>query len=525
MPGENVSFVAFGQDHTDEASMVAVGAQLERLRTEFEKTGEKLVLAIEHSDADVKDAAAIRSLHNRAVMQIYLEGTDAPDFDQFYQANKSKLKGRESDALSIETGQHEPSEMEMLFTFNDQQKVWKNDVNLKKGPARIQEAAILDWAAKHHVAVRGLDPVTDAEKERLLTDSHGRIKGKTLQDMEYQRVQGMGAKASELMKGISQEGGCVVAINMGAAHLASLEVAAREAMKRDGIEDAGVKVCVMVPPGRLSNDKNAEAVGDDMMRVSVSDIRKCHEPFRIAVEARQSSLDEVHKTLADMDLMVQALTSRGLDEASFREALKTNPKALLDELNQDMAEDAELDEDDFMALSEDIRKEDAPSNTVSPSTQVKNDPPTVATEKLKSMILEIRQQVSTLIPKKERQLQTAKDDEQRHLTAPEMAFAQDVENRIAHKPEGTFKTFTPGTDGKYDLSTLNQVSRMTVGESTGMKQSNSTRRHSLTPVPEADTGDKSTRAQLTRSKSLPNLGDSLSGSKGGTTQKIGKGLS
>jgi hypothetical protein len=343
--------------------------------------------------------------------------------------------------------------------------------------------------------------------------------------MEYQRVQGMGAKSSELMKGISQEGGCVVAINLGAAHLASLEVAAREAMKRDGIEDAGVKVCVMVPPGRLSNDKNAEAVGDDMMRVSVSDIRKCHKPFRIAVESRQSSLDEVHKTLADMDLMVQGLTSRGLDEASFREALKTNPKALLDELNRDMAEDAELDEDDFMALSEDIRKEDAPSNTVSTSTPVKNDPPTVATEKLKSMILETRQQVSTLIPKKERQLQTAKDDEQRHLTAPEMTFAKDVENRIAHKPEGAFTTFTPGTDGRYDLSTLNQAPRMTVGESTGMKQSNSTKRHLLTSVPEVDTGGKSTRAQLTRSKSLPNLGDSLSGSKGGTTQKIGKGLS
>ena len=525
MPGDKVSFLAFGQDHKDEASMVAVGEHLERLHTEFEKTGQKLVLAIEHSDADVKDAEAIRSLHNRAVMQIYLEGTDTPDFDQFYEANKSKLKGRETAAVSSETGLHEPSEMEMIFVFQDQQKVWKNDVNFQKGPARIQEAAILDWAAKHHVPVRGLDPVKDAEKDRLLTDSQGHIKGKTLQDMEYQRVQGMATKASELMKDISQEGGCVVAINMGTAHLASIEVAVREAMKRDGIEDAGVKVCVMVPPDRLSNDKNSEAVGDDMMRLSVNNIRKCHEPFRIAVESRQSSLEEVHKTLADMDLMVQDLTSRGLDEASFREALKSNPKALMDELNKEMAEDAELDEDDFMALAEDIKKEDDPSNAASTSTEVKNDPPTVATEKLKSMILETRQQVSTLIPKKERQLQMAKDDEQRHLTAPEMIFAQNVENRIAHKPEGAFKTFTPGTDGRYDLSALSQAPRLTVGESTGMRQSNSTRRHSLTPVPEVDTGDKSTRAQLTRSKSTSNLGDSLSDSKGGTTQKIGKGLS
>jgi hypothetical protein len=511
MPGENVSFIAFGQDHSDRAAMEAVREQLVALHQDLESQGKKMVIGIEHSEGDVRKTSAIREMHNRAVMQIYLEQTPSPSFEDFLKTRGDQLITKEQHPTVRPYTETLPSKIETLF--KEQSKVWQDDVNKGKGQARLVESSILDWADLNKVEVRGLDPVTDSEKSRLLTQGTGKIDGSALKAMEYERVQGMGRKSAEVMKGLAstEKGGCLVALNIGNAHLCSVEVALRENLEVQGLKDASVSMCALVPPDRLLRSPSLDMSAHSMMYESVTDMQNTSVNLKSAASAL-STLRREESELQRLEPLRQSMDTLPLDDQEFRTMLKENPGKIIDTLEAGGMDRKRVGKI-LAAANEKVSGSDYTKSArefVMKNLGVRDSDLKTQRESLTDATQKLETALTTLTPQEKEALY----------------FSQKVNERLNNRPGDVFKSLSSGQDGSYDLKDLSLVRKTSVAESLGMRASSSSTPLSYEREHGVDEGanDNSTRAQLKRSGSFTKPGGDSATSQGTTPPKVVHGL-
>lgn len=516
MPGENVAFEAFGQNHTDKSAIEAVATRLEVLHSQMQMQGKQLVIGIEHSEKDVRQGReSIRQLHNSGVVQTYCDAVHKvgkkPEFGDFITNHLKDLKWASEDSDTSRTisstGDLGPVEyLNMSLFFSAHAAVSTADVNVGRGPSKIEEAGILQWAMVNKVPVVGLDPLSDEEKRQRLTDAKGRIKNDALKEVEYERVQGMASRAAGVMNDLSGGGGgCLVAINMGAAHLASLEVALRGELQVRGMEKAEVQMRVPISKESLTIGETAQEKMEKHLHTSVSDMRGDLPQLERRLAYVEKGRQDAELVLNERRDALKRLGRLPEGDNELRELIKTNPGQVADILNEGLTQKhAKIKPDAIEKLGLKLAK----------------SPEADAHELLKGKLDSRVKEMEDALVEHDNDVALAKGNlaSYQETNRAKLDFAQKVEERIQQKPEGVFTPLTQGVDGQYDLSVLEKSSRQTVGESLGGKVSSSTTHRQQEQ--EIDSNDKSTRAQLKRSRSLPELGSSLSGSSGGTTQKV-----
>lgn len=355
------SFVAFAQNHTDASALEAVRTQIETMHSKLANQGRSLVIALERSPEDVlTDPKKIAELHNQGVMQAYFDDMrkagETPSLVDFHNKHGRELrwdsesltkidpkslmnKGESWEELSemsqrnikLECERQEGNKLSKFYTSRS--FVSQHANNLDKGQSRIQEAAIYDFASKNGVKIVGLDPLTDEQKaSRLLLNSKD-IDSKALEDMEYERVQGMATNACRSMKELADDkGGCVVAINMGPAHMGSLDVALNEQINQTpGLDGSKVTMCTCINGPEASSLSTAQGY----MKMSVKDMTNAHQRL-VGEETRlQRSLDTQTRELQARKFLNHTLTS--MEGSDLAEKLK-NPAEFAKELCQQSPE-------------------------------------------------------------------------------------------------------------------------------------------------------------------------------------------
>ena len=330
-PVGKATFTAFGQDHTDAKALEAVGAQLKTMHEGLKKTGRKLVIAIERSQEQVlTDPQDIAELHNQGVMQAYFDEMNRigkpPSLEDFKSKHEKDLR-LDAKTLRRLTEQDVKSDFanagnlarakgigpylqrrqaNLLNTeYASRQSKANHDENKGRGASRLQEAAIYQFAKDNGIDLRGLDPLSDKEKSQRLgasktqtttsgfavAGSTGKIDQTALEEMEYERMQGMAENACQTMSELAKAGGgCVVAINMGAAHMASLELAITDrTQKREELRDAKVTTCVLVKDSK--DEATAQDEAKKFMQMSAAEMRRCHERRIKKVQSKKETVD------------------------------------------------------------------------------------------------------------------------------------------------------------------------------------------------------------------------------------------
>lgn len=352
------TFTAFAQDHTDGQALAAVGAQLRNMHQSLAAQGRPLVIAIESSQKEVlTDPRDIAEMHNSGLMQAYFDDMyakgETPSLDDFKKKHEKDLRwdattlkkmtlddipawAKDRDeALKARQDELLPAE------FSFRQSVAKNDNFEGRGRSRLEKAAIYQFALENNVRIRGLDPLSDEEKSlRLgatemrdmgsgikLAVATGNIDKTALQEMEYERIQGMAQNACAIMSGLADgPGGCVVAMDMGAAHMASLEVAMNDLIQANPkLREAEVKMCVLVNEG----EDVVQTKAQESMELSVKDMQKSHERRVNAVEHLRHRAGSSEKIFVGRKALASYL--KGKDEGFLAEKVK-DPAAFAKEL-------------------------------------------------------------------------------------------------------------------------------------------------------------------------------------------------
>ncbi|QIF03467.1 hypothetical protein [Roseimicrobium sp. ORNL1] len=466
MPGENVSFVAFGQFHSDQTAFQAVHEQLKKMHTALKAEGRELVLGIEHSDQDVRKPETLAQFHNESLLQKYCDETRARggvpnvadfkvkhinDMDWSGQTHFLKVDSTTSASDLRFLERQKANVMEGHFTAHIKETV--KDVNVGRGAARMEEAALLRWASDNNVPIRGLDPISDKDKSSRLTGGGSRINGSALEEVEYERVQGMGKKGAEIMKGLADKnGGCLVAINMGPAHLGSMEVVLGEELARQSLDKAQVKMCVMVPPSAIGTGQTPEKVSDEFMRHTMKDMRGAHAQLEDRVKECQLDVQTREKSVSQVQGIASRVTGLVGTDTDLLKMMKDNPGKVTKMLNYDVS-------DKSLGLTEKVIQKavtrfesgQAPDVRAALTTEVQNH-----VRKLEEGLEVSRED-----------LDVAQKDVLAHR-ATVLPFADKVEQRLDNKPGEIYKTFTPGSGGQYDLSGVGTGVRKSVRDNLGI---------------------------------------------------------
>ncbi|RBP44642.1 hypothetical protein DES53_104464 [Roseimicrobium gellanilyticum] len=470
MPGENVSVVAFGQYHTDEAAMKAVREKVEAMHEALKREGKELVIGIEHSDVDVRKPETLTRFYNESLVQKYCDEAiargETPTKEGFRANCVNEVNWNDSvyDYFSPKASLQEKQKntaAELLFSSHEAHT--REDVNKGKGAARMEEARLLIWA-KDKATIRGLDPVSDADKRQRLTGGSNHIHGGSLEDMEYERVQGMGQKAAAIMKDMAgKKGGCLVAINMGAAHMGSMEVSLRDQLEKEGLDKAQVNMCVMVPQETLSTGKTAVTKADELMRVSVNDMQSAHARLERQVGSLQEDVVLGERLLSELNDMVSRVPGLPANDTDLRALIKDKPAVVAKMLNHELSND-ELDVSIKRIKNASARLERGEFQNARDALTAELR---IHVQKTENGLNDVRAD-----------LEDARRNVQSHRDK-ELAFSDRVEKRLDNKPGEVFTSVSPSPGGQYDLSGIGQGPRQSVRDSLGLGSSHASSSNSV----------------------------------------------
>jgi hypothetical protein len=452
-------------------------------------------------------------MYNRGLMQKYIDEVrgrkETPSAKDFMEKHEKNLKRESSEEMGFIEGEN------FNRLYKAQEKVSENDSQKHRGPSRMVEAEIMLWARENEVEVRGLERMSDQEKRtELVTGSQGRIDNEKMRAAEHGRISAMAENTATIMKDISSGGGgCLVGVNMGAAHLASLDVALQGELKGKGLADAQVQMSMLIHPESLKTGESPGQKMESQLRESVSDMRDRLVTYEGKVAYAKGELENATLALSELKTVQTRISQLSQDDQELRQRLKTEPDKVAEELNKDLTTSyAKVKADTLSSIS----------------LSLENNKDTTA---LKALQKKVGSRVGGLegedgIPAHEATLKDAQQDleKYRQTAKATLDFAEEVENHINSLPTDTYQSFSPGQSGTYDLSPLDKGVRKTVGETTGLKSASS-----ATPLAQEmehvpDTRDKSTRAELARSNSLPKTDGALTNSTGTTGEKLSRGV-
>jgi hypothetical protein len=375
------SFVAFGQDHTDASALDAIEKHIVMLHKALTDQGKQIVLAVEHAQQDVQTQTKdIAERYNKGVAQSWFdkkrEDRESPTFEDFKRDVLPRLRQDSATVFPITAEylmKEEGKSQRLAAKYADQrqEQQWKDyfnraneasthDINRGRGPGIIAEANLLQYATNHGLKVVGLDPVSDREKQQRLTGgekielqggishttSDGKLDGAALEDMEYERVQGMAQNVCMTMAELENDkGGCLVAFNMGIAHLGSLDVALNDEMsKRAELTGARVKMCTLFNGTVEQMETEVNAMLNMSPNEILASVGRAKDGLRVAENLLRESVETKQKVAA----LLERLDSLGEHELV---GLLKNPQDLLDHLNKGLEDpDLELEIDDIAEM-------------------------------------------------------------------------------------------------------------------------------------------------------------------------------
>ncbi len=209
-----VTVALLGQKHSDAAWLKELDAKIEDLH----RQKKPLVLCMEQG-SDFEIGKAIAAKTKAAAVGAYFDEVESKNIEP-------TLEGFQ-EAVGELVENERKAGMNALFVGSEdylqqQFEAAKTDRPRHRGrtEAYAAEAALLQHAQQAGIPAVGIDAFTNQQKQNRYSNPPT---DQELAADEYTRINHMGGKLAEQVQALSVSGGCVIGVNLGASHVASLE--------------------------------------------------------------------------------------------------------------------------------------------------------------------------------------------------------------------------------------------------------------------------------------------------------------